>query len=346
MIMTRRIKVQLTALGLAGVLLAMGGMAAELSATGSPGRGNSSGPAFHHISPVEYFRGLLGMSPAERDRVLAKKSPADRALILAKIQEYEALPRPVREARLCQTELHWEMATLMRLPESERSNRLDEISALYRPMVEALLKQWDQVPKATQKVLLENEGFIGTFLRMQGSSEAARQEMLDKLPADRRARWAKEMDRWQALPENQRAELCAQFQHFFNLTDQAQKQTIDALSPSERKEMEGAVRTFDSLPAPQRQQCIASFSKFATMAPRERAQFLKNAARWESMSPHERALWRELVHRLPPAPPGFGEETPPMPPGLGEAQMSMSMPPMPPSVIDPVVIARSTNELR
>ena len=32
-----------------------------------------------HLSPVEYFRGLLGMSPGERERALANKSPADRA---------------------------------------------------------------------------------------------------------------------------------------------------------------------------------------------------------------------------------------------------------------------------
>lgn len=336
----RTIRFHLTAMAVAGALLGMTAWGAEFSAANSPGHGNNSGSA-SRLSPVEYFRGLLGMTPSERDRILARKPAADRALILAKIHEYEALPRQVREARLCQTELHWELTTLMKLSPAERSNRLDEISVLYRPLVGGLLQQWDKVPGATQKALLEKESFIGTYLRLQGSSAAVRQEILDKLPPERRSHWAGEMDRWQALPTEERAELCAQFQRFFSLSDEAQKETISTLPAADRKETEEALHAFDALPGGEREDCIRSFRKFATMDPQDRAQFLNNAARWESMTTHERQVWRDLVKRLPPDPPGLTSNIPPMPPGFAEAQWPM--PPMPPSVISPVIIARSTN---
>ncbi len=299
---------------------------------------------WRHLSPVEYFRGLLGMSPGERERALARKSPADRTVLLAKLREYEALPRGIREARLCQTELHWELSGLMKLAPRDRTNRLAEVSPLYLPMIEELLRQWDKVPAGLQKALLEKQSFISVYLRMQGAPAAARQEILDKLSPEGRAHWAEEMDRWQALPEEQRAELCAQFQRFCSLSGQEQQETVAALPDAERRETEKALRAFDRLPPAQRAQCINSFRKFATLAPGERNQFLKNAARWDAMTSHERQLWRELVHTLPPMPPGFSSELPPMPPGFQEGMPPL--PPLPPSVTAPVIIALSTNRAR
>ena len=80
------------------------------------------------------------------------------------------------------------------------------------------------------------------------------------------------------------------------------------------------------------------------MAPGERIQFLKNAARWDAMTSHERQLWRELVHTLPPMPPGFPSGLPPMPPGFEQGMPPP--PPLPPNVTAPVIIARSTNQAR
>jgi DNA-binding transcriptional MerR regulator len=295
-----------------------------------------------HLSPVEFFRALLGMTPAERERALANRSPADKAVILAKVSEYKALPRDIREARLCQTELHWELSGLMKLAPRDRTNRLAEVSPLYLPMVKELLQQWDKVPADTQKTLLEKQSFIGLYLRMQGTSVAAQREILDKLPADRRAQWADEMGRWQALPENQRADLCAQFQRFCALSGSKQKETVDALSDADRREMETALRTFNRLPPEQRTQCINSFGKFATMTEGDRRQFLKNAARWDAMTLSERKLWRNMVHKLPPMPPGFPSDMPPMPPGLEGTEPPM--PPMPPNVLSPVIVARSPHD--
>jgi hypothetical protein len=329
-------------------LLAAALQAAETNLPPSPSapqyRNVTTGGQLHHLSPVAYFRGLLGMRPGDRERELANKSPADRTILLAKLREYATLPPGIREARLCQTELHWELSGLMKLAPRDRTNRLEEVSPLYRPMVEDLLRQWDKVPAEMQKTLLEKQSFIGIYLRMQDGSVAAQREILDKLSPERRAHWAEEMDHWQALPEKQRAELCAQFQRFCSLSGQEQKETVDALSDAERQEMATALRSFDLLPPAQRTQCIGSFRKFATMAPVERNQFLKNAARWDAMTSHERQLWRELVQTLPatpPVPPGFPSGLPPMPPGFQEGMRAM--PPMPPNVTSPVIIARSPN---
>lgn len=301
----------------------------------------------HHLSPVDYFRALLGMTPAERERELANKSPADRAVLRAKVREYEALPKEVREARLCQTELHWELLNLMKLAPGERAARLREVSPLYQPMVLGLLKEWDQVPAETQKALLEKQNFLSLYLRMQGSPAAVQQEILRQLPPQRRAHWVEEMGRWQALPEQERVELCARFQQFCSLDGQTQKQTVAALSDDERREMEQTLQIFDRLPPAQRTLCINSFRKFATMAPEGREQFLKNAARWDAMTSSERQLWRNLVHTLPPLPPMPGSwraALPPMPPGAPSS--FPPTPPMPPNVTLPVIVAQSTNEFR
>ena len=134
-------------------------------------RYQNAGAGIHlrHLSPVEYFRALLGMSPAQRERALANRTPADREILLAKVREYETLPRGIREARLCQTELHWELEGLMRLAPRDRTNRLQEVSPLYRPMVDGLLREWDKVPADLQKALLEKQSFIGVYLRLQGT---------------------------------------------------------------------------------------------------------------------------------------------------------------------------------
>jgi hypothetical protein len=296
----------------------------------------------HHLTPVEYFRGLLAMTPMERNRELARKSPEDRAVLLAKIQEYETMPRGIREARLCQTELHWELLGLMKLAPDQRAARLREVSPLYLPMVQELLRQWGQVPPATQKALLEKQSFIGVYLRLQGSPAEVQKKIIDGLAPERRAHWAEEMERWQALPEPQRAELCAQFQRFCLMSAPERQETVHALSDDERAKMEDALRAFDRLGLDQRSLCINSFRKFATMAPEERAEFLKNAARWDAMTASERQLWRDLVHTLPPmppTPPGFLRGLPPMPPGFYSG--GPPMPPMPPNVTTPVVVARA-----
>lgn len=306
-------------------------LGASLGATGGLAQTNTFGPppsphwyqhvangvTLNHLTPVAYFRGLLGMTPAERERVLADKSEEQRKQVLAKVREYEALPREVREERLLQTDLHWRLLVLLRLDAAERKARLQEVSPIYQPMILSQLALWDELPGDMRKALLEKESFLRTYLQWQGHSPAAQADILGKLPAGQRAHWTEELNRWQGLPESRRAELSRAFRQFFYLTEEQQQATIQALSETERRQMEQALQSFANLPPALQRQCVESFSKFAAMSTGERNQFLQNAAKWEAMSEYERQTWRTLVNRLPPVPPGFyNSKLPPMPPGL------------------------------
>jgi hypothetical protein len=283
----------------------------------------AKGVTVTNLTPVAYFRGLLGMTPAERQRLLADKSAAEREQVLAKVDEYKALPSGVREERLRQTELHWYLLALLRLEPAQRRARLKEISPLYQPMILHQLAQWDQLPADLRKALLEKESFLRTYVQWQDHSTSAREDMLGKMPAEQQERWAQELNRWQAWPESRREELCDAFRLFFCLTVEERKETAQALSEAERRQMEQALQSYANLPSALQRQCVESFSKFAEMSPQERDQFLQNAAKWETMTESERKLWRTLVNRLPPRPPGpYWPNLPPTPPG-------MPWPPMP-----------------
>jgi hypothetical protein len=275
----------------------------------------ANGVTLTNLTPVAYFRGLLGMTPAERTRVLAGQSEEKRTLVLAKVREYEALPREVREERMRQTELHWDLLILLRLEPARRKERLNEISPLYQPMLLSQLTQWDRLPEGTRHALLAKESFLRTYVQWQGHSPAAQEDMLSRLPAEQRADWAQELNRWQALTESRREELCQAFRQFFYLSGEERKETIQALSETERRQVEQALRSYANLPPALQRQCVESFNKFAVMTAEERSQFLQNAAKWEAMTPRERQLWRTLVDRLPPVPPRFNRSNlPAMPP--------------------------------
>jgi hypothetical protein len=216
-----------------------------------------------NLTPVAYFRGLLGMTPAERQRVLADKSAAERDQVLAKVLEYKALPREVCEERLRQTELHWNLLALLPLEPAQRQERLKECSPLFLPMIGQRLAQWDQLPADMRKALLRKESSLSAYVQWQDQSTSA-------------------------LPE------------------------------AERRQMEQALRSFADLPSALQRQCAESFSKFAEMSAEDRDQFLQNAAKWETMTEHERQLWRTMVNKLPPKPPGFPG---PRPPGWPPPQM-------------------------
>jgi hypothetical protein len=276
----------------------------------------TNGVTLTHLTPVAYFRGLLGMTPAERARALAGQPEERRTKVLAKVREYEALPRDVREERMRQTDLHWYLLNLLRLGPAQREEQLREISPLFQPMLMTQLAQWDELPADMRQVLLVNESFLRAYVQWQGHSPEAQAGVLAQLPAALRADWAQELNRWQAMSESRREELCKAFRQFFYLSGEERKETVQALSETERQQMEQALRSYADLPPGVQRQCVESFSKFAEMSADERSQFLQNAAKWETMTAHERQLWRTLVNDLPPMPPGFYQsKLPPMPPG-------------------------------
>jgi hypothetical protein len=263
----------------------------------------TGGLTLTNLTPVAYFRGLLGMTPAERERMLAGQPEERRAQVLAKVREYEALPREVREERMRQTELHWHLLNLLPLDPAGRNERLKEVSPLYLPVLLSQLAQWDRLPEAMRKALLANKSFLRAYVQQQERSPSRQKDMFGLLPAQQRADWAQALDRWQELPESRREELCQAFRQFFCLSGEERKETVQALSETERRQMEEALRSYADLPPEKQRQCVESFSKFAEMSAEERSQFLQNAAKWEAMNEHERQLWRTLVVKLPPMPP-------------------------------------------
>jgi predicted Fe-S protein YdhL (DUF1289 family) len=278
------------------------------------------GVALLHASPVVYFRGILGMSQGERERALAGKPDNYKKAVLDKVQEYEALPPDIREARLRQTQLRWDLTQLMKLPPEARPAILKDITPGDRSFLEDRLRQWDRTETNLQQTFLANAGFLDSYLRWQASSPAEQNEFLAKLPPDRRQDWSRELARWETMPQDERRRLSDQFRQFFDLNPEQQQNTLTTFSESERHDMENTLLKFANLPPSRREACIGSFQKFAAMSPDERGQFLKNAARWEAMTAGERGVWRELVQRFPdapPMPPGFdSSHYPPMPPGM------------------------------
>jgi len=264
------------------------------------------GVTLHQASPVLYFRGILGMSPVERDHALAEKPADSRKILLAKVEEYKAMPAEIREARLRQTQLRWELITLTNLPSADRHAFIEEVTLEDRP----LLRDFD------------------LWLTL---SPAGKQELLAglaKRSPTRHQALIQALAQWQSVPETERRQSSAQFSQFCDLNQTKQQKVLTALTDAERRTMETALKVFAGLPEAERKICIQSFQRFASMDAAQRDEFLKNAALWEAMTASERSLWQALVQKfpkaqaqespmLPPSPPGFYPVLfPPSPPGL------------------------------
>jgi hypothetical protein len=270
------------------------------------------GVTLHQTSPVLYFRGILGMTPPELERALANKPAEARKILLAKVAEYTNLPADIREARLRQTELRWELTTLLKLPASDR-------------------------PAFIKEFALEDRLLLEDYARFQALSAPEQKAFLEKLPPDRHQALAQALAQWDSVPEPERQQRSAQFVQICEMDQPQQQKALTPFTDAERRTMETALKTFAGLPAVQRRICIQSFQKFATMDAAERDEFLKNAARWEALTPGERNLWRGLVQKFPtpPMPPGYRTPPyPPMPPGA-------ILPPSPPGLNPPLLSTAS-----
>lgn len=268
-------------------------------------------------SPVDTFRELLLLTPAERTKALADRPAVVRERLMEKLREYQALNPNDREARLLATELRWWLLPLMRLPATNRTNELAQVPVRLRKLVEDRLQVWDLLPPPLQQAQLDNEDVQQLFTRIQSSTPAQRQQILNNLSPARRQMLEAGLERWTAMSAEERRRTCERFDQYFELTAREQKRVLNTLSDAERQHMELTLRTFEKLPREQRIVCVRSFEKFASMNISERQQFLKNAERWEKMSPAERETWRKLVKQVPdfpPLPPGFGNEAPALPP--------------------------------
>ena len=259
-------------------------------------------------SPVSFFRRLLAMSPEQQERFLTNKSPEIRARLSAKINEYEQLDPAERELRLRATELRWYLMPLLQASPTNRAAQLALVPDELRPLVRSRLMQWDLLPPPLQQEFLENERALRYFSHLDADTAGTPGNWHSE-PTDA------ETNRWNALTEQERGRIAAQFNQFFELTPGEKQKTLGALSETERQQMERTLAAFAKLPPAQRIQCIHGFTKFAQMSAADRAQFLRNAEHWAQMSPADRQAWRDLVANVP--------RWPPVP-------ESMLMPPKPP----------------
>jgi hypothetical protein len=256
-------------------------------------------------SPVEFFRQLLAMPPDERENSLKIHPPEIRARILAKVAEYEALDPDERELRLRATELRWYLMPLLREPPTNRAARLAQVPDDLRELVRSRLEEWIILPPPLQQEFLDNERTLAYFSHIDPANVPP--------PPEPGGPGNDDQAHWNALTENQRRQITAQFNQFFELTPDEKQEALNTLSAAERAQMEKTLQSFGNLPPAQRDECIRAFAKFAGMGATEKAEFLKNAARWSQMSPEERQTWRDLVQNVPewpPLPPGFVASTP------------------------------------
>lgn len=285
------------------LLLALGLIAGPLAATAATNLPPALPPVPQPSSPVDIFRTLLAMPPAERKAYLAPRPPETQQRILAKLREYESLKPDQRELRLRATELRWFLLPLLSAAATNRPAQLAALPESIRQSVADRLREWDSLPAAAQRELLENEATLDYFTQLQTGTEEQKQAIRQSLSPARREKLEAGIAGWQTLPPQQQEKLLARFSQFFDLTTAEKAKALHGFSDSERQQMEKTLARFAKLPKEQREQCVQSFAQFTALSLEERQQFLKNADRWKIMPPEERQRWRELVQKVPPLPP-------------------------------------------
>jgi hypothetical protein len=251
----------------------------------------------HQTAPVGFFRALLVMAPEEREQQLAIYPPPIREGLFAKIQEYEQLDPNERELRLRATELRWYLLPLLRESPTNRAAQLAQIPDDVRDLVQTRLDEWKILPGPLQQEFLDNERVLRYFARVGSTNGAPAPGDWGHTPPE------SDLARWKDLSEDQRKQIAARVNHFFELTPDEKQETLNTLSDAEREQMGQTLQAFANLPAWQRTECIHAFAKFASMNAAEKQEFLKNAERWSQMSPAERQTWRDLVVNVPQWPP-------------------------------------------
>jgi hypothetical protein len=193
----------------------------------------------------------------------------------------------------------------MQTPSTNRPAQLQGVPEELRPLIDARITAWDQMPAELRQELLDSEA-------------AWREHEASATPTTRPAPSERVLtsQRWQAMPDENRSDMLRRFEQFFTLTAREQQATLQSISNPERRQIEATLDTFRRLSPAQRAESVRSLQRYADLSAEERRQFLQNAERWNRMAPDQRQAWRELVRRLslgPPALPGSEPRQPPMP---------------------------------
>ena len=265
------------------------------------------------VSPVDTFRKILAMSEPEREKFLTTYKPENRQVVISKLAEYQSLSPQEREARLRALQVRVYVRQLIKLPSSNRVERLVHLPPGERQMVEGRLNEWDQLPADLQKEVLASEWAIRHIAR---SPDGALHRFTPPLPTAKLVTKIEgQLADWRNIPAPRRSEILDQFQRFFEEVPAQDRAKILAERPDMPKTLIEAINRLPS--REQRERYIANFQKFAALTPAERHKFMLNASQWQKMSPQEQESWRILAKKLTPPPP---------PPPLPGSRPSVSLP--------------------
>ena len=255
-------------------------------------------------APALDFGRLLTLAPADREKILSSRPDKDRQVLEAGLKAFDALPAEEREKRLRALRLR----VLIRVPASNRVERLTAIPESERQFVIERLQAWDQLSPELQREFLENERTVRAlthpeFAIPRGAAPA-------EFPAAKQAEIEAAIARWRALPLDKRQRINEQFQIIFQSENPAK--SLD-MTEMERLQMAKTLQAFRLLNATQRDACVSGLRRFTQLSPEERNEFLRNVELWQQMSPQERKLWRELVAKFRPPKPPVPVPPPPFP---------------------------------
>ena len=250
-------------------------------------------------TPVDTFRKVLAMPQPEREKFLATLKPENREIVKFKLDEYQGMPADQREQRLRALQTRVWVRQLIKVPATNRAERLAALKPADRQVIEERLAEWDRLPVEKQQEVLTNEVVIR---HIQGAPDFKFDPAMPPFPPD--ARIAQQLKHWGSLSNADRTEILNNFQYF--LEDLSPKDRAKALAQHPGIK---SLAPIASLPKEQRDRYIAGFKRFAALKPAERQKFLINAAHWEKMTPEQRQAWRVLAKKLAPA-----SASPPPPP--------------------------------
>jgi hypothetical protein len=277
-------------------------------------------------SPVDRFRQLLEMSPAEREAFLAARSPEQREYLRARLAEFDALPAADRELRLHLLNLRHYLLPLLREPAARREELLREVPPKYRELVAERLAAWDRLAPSQQAELLAGGSVFGGLPLHELAAAQTPRAAARQLAPGRREQFQRDLERWEALPESERARITERFAAFLSFSEKEKARVLSELEAPRREQAARLLQALEALSPAERTRSLAALQRLANLPPEQRERFLQNAARWQAMSDEERQAWRRLHALLPPLPPGM-EMPPPLPRGA-----AAPLPPSPPGL--------------
>ena len=273
-------------------------------------------------SPFAIFKKVVSLPETEREAAMTQfkfSSERKRNIVLSKVREYSALPETERNRKLDVLDFRWHLLPLMKAPKAERGDRLASVPERFRNYIERRLDGWDKLDSGVRLELLRNESFL-RYLSSFGRGRHSRVAMtnhIGQMPPRLKEGIEGKITAWREKPKTDRRRMTRQFHRFFDLPSKEQERALRQLSRRERERMESSLAQFKVMTPAQRELVVRSFDKLANMSQAERAAFFRNTERWKGLTEVERKTWRTLVNKMPPLPPGFGNEVqPPMPPGL------------------------------